>query len=592
MPSRRILLDLVQRSPTVWLVAALLAAAVAACSEAGSSGSGNAPGEGVYITAAWQTARTVIGHQVHVVREKIACVKCHELTNDSIGAAVPGRCAACHEKQARIEHAASQGEERFGPGTKADCTNCHAFTPSRSGDATAGAVVPEATECSRCHTQHQGKTPGVRVHSASDCVKCHRPHDDTKPEPAACNGCHADVKRSHAAHGKSITAGCTTCHEHQHAPASDARGTCAACHSKEEPVIAATALFADGHPECLGCHRPHDFEKAEAVRCRSCHEDVLVLGAPRVREHNTCTNCHAPHDVRGSPDRACAGCHTYQQPDHPKHGAAGTCVGCHDPHPSSARAHTRARNCSSCHQAAASDKGFHGGTECKQCHQPHDFVRPASDHSACQACHAKELTLVRSITGHQACEGCHAGLPHRPTALAVGCESCHADEHKEATRGHSKCTSCHEPHGGAAATPCQSCHQGEHKSAPRGHQDCQSCHQAHSGSAAKATCASCHAPESRTNHGEMAQGCNACHRAHGPGGMPQPPACATCHATAALPSLHQVKAHQRCASCHTGHGEAVPTAERAGCLACHADRRDHFPDASSCASCHPFSKTR
>jgi len=106
------------------------------------------------------------------------------------------------------------------------------------------------------------------------------------------------------------------------------------------------------------------------------------------------------------------------------------------------------------------------------------------------------------------------------------------------------------------------------------------------------TCASCHASAAKTEHGELAQGCSACHRAHGPEGIAEPPACATCHSTSALPGLHQVGKHQGCASCHTGHGEATPTAARAGCLTCHADRKDHFPEAPRCANCHLFNKAR
>ena len=574
----------------LWLCAAMLLAAAAACGEAEPQGS--APGKGVYIGEKWSTARRVTGHEAHVVGEKIACNKCHELTADAIGAVTPERCAECHEKESRIEHAAAQARERFGPGATADCTTCHAFTREGSGHPELDAGVHGAGDCKHCHLERQGDTPAVVVHKKSECLSCHRPHDDKQPQPGECAECHEDITPTHATAGKTPIEVCTTCHQNQHAPASDARPTCAECHAKEKPVVAKTALFADGHTECVGCHRPHEFKQESAVACRSCHEDVITLGATRVKQHAQCNSCHAAHDVRGSPDKACASCHKDKQPDHPKHGVAGTCVGCHDPHPSRAHAQSRVRNCSSCHQAAAADTSFHGGTECTKCHGPHDFVRPASDRSACAGCHGTELGRVAGVKGHQSCEGCHGGLPHRPATLTAGCESCHASVHKSAVSGHRECTSCHEPHGGSLEKECRSCHQEEHRTAPAGHQDCKSCHQPHTGSTAKVSCRSCHAAEHKTPHATVKGGCNSCHRAHGPTGPATPPACASCHTPSKLPGLHSEPKHQACARCHTGHGEPALRAARAECLSCHTAQANHFPDAPRCSSCHLFTKTR
>jgi hypothetical protein len=587
--------------PAIWLLAALLMAAVAACADADSHGAGSgAHGLGVYVPAEWQTARKASGHQVHVVDKQIACTKCHELTGDSIGSVTPERCGACHEKQARIEHAAKQAQKRFGAAARADCTTCHAFTLEGTGHEPAVSTGTEleaplghaAGDCKRCHAQRQGAIPAVEVHGTNECLRCHRPHEHDKPQSAPCPTCHSDVTTSHAAQGKSPSAACSLCHQHQHAPAAEARGGCAACHATQSPIVPKTATFAEGHSECVGCHRPHQFEKAKAVACRSCHEDVHVLGAQRVREHAECKSCHTPHDVSGSPERACAKCHADKHPDHPRRGVAGTCVGCHDPHPTNARLDARAQRCSSCHQVAASDKDFHGGTDCKKCHQPHDFVRTLAEKPACTDCHAKQVGLVRAVSGHQGCQGCHAGLPHRPKALAVGCDSCHARQHGEVKAGHAQCTSCHEPHGGAFSTSCKSCHTAEHQSAPAGHKECVKCHQPHSGSTAKVRCASCHAAEAKTAHGQRVPSCQSCHRAHGPAGVARPPACTSCHQKSALSGLHAEAKHQECQRCHTGHGEAAPGSERATCLGCHTERKNHFPDAPRCINCHLFRKTR
>lgn len=585
----RIVLGSARHLHPAWPVFTVLVATIVACSGE-SPTHGAAPGRGVYVAAIWQVARSVKGHEVHVVTRRIACAACHELTSDSIGTVNPARCTTCHQKEARIEHARGQAEQRFGSGAKADCTTCHAFT--RIAERPPHQADYESSECARCHRERQGDTPGVKVHGTSECVSCHKPHEDAKPKPGNCSDCHHDVKTSHAARGRTVAAICTTCHQHQHAPASDSLSKCATCHATIRPTVPATALFADGHSKCVGCHRPHTFEKSNAVACRSCHEDVIVMGAPKVREHERCTSCHAPHDVRGSPDRACAGCHRDVHPDHPKHGATATCIGCHDPHPSKTHAEDRARSCSGCHQTAASDHAFHGGTACTRCHAPHDFVREVSDRTTCQACHAKELALVATNSSHQTCEKCHGGLPHRPTTLGVGCESCHSAEHAQANTGHVKCLSCHEPHGGKVGVGCASCHAKERDSAPAAHRDCQRCHQPHSGSTANVGCASCHASEAKTPHGGIAQGCTTCHRAHGPSGPAKPPACATCHGAKTLFGLHRIEKHADCARCHTGHGESTPKTNREACLACHADRKNHFPDAPRCANCHLFSPTR
>jgi hypothetical protein len=587
---------LAAKLPTAVLAFVVVVAAIAAgCTEADPSVSPRAHGVGVYIGPEWEEARAVSGHQKHVVEQKVACAKCHELTSDSLGAVNPSKCAACHQKESRLEHAVEQARARFGPSAKTDCTTCHAFTlgGTPSGKPPASVHhVPGAEDCSRCHLATQGDTPAVTVHGTSECVQCHRPHEDRIPQPGACAECHADIGTTHAARGKTATEVCTTCHEHQHAAASVALSTCTECHAEHEPKVPASALFAGGHEACVGCHRPHDFERKAAVACQSCHAGVHALAASSVPAHNRCSSCHSPHDVRGSAEKACATCHASVHSDHPKRGAAGTCVGCHDPHPAKPGAHGSARDCSACHQTAASDSAFHGGVGCTQCHAPHAFLKDAADRTVCKSCHAEQLAQVAELAGHATCEGCHGGLPHRPARLQAGCQSCHASIHATATAGHRECTSCHEPHGGALGKSCQSCHADEHRTAPAGHRACTNCHEQHSGSPARGACATCHANEAASTHGKLAGGgCNQCHRAHGPQGVAKPPACATCHDRAKLAGLHGVQRHADCARCHSGH-DGASTPQRASCLGCHQDRTQHFPDAPTCASCHLFSAAR
>jgi hypothetical protein len=576
----------------------MLLAVIAACS-GGDSPHAPHPGRGVYIPASWSDVRKVAGHDVHVVQKQVACSSCHTFGDDEIGPVTAQRCAKCHEKEARLSHAPEQARERLGGAARSDCTLCHRFSDAplvgaveaKPGGAELGQHLHQAGDCAHCHLTAQDDTAAVQVHAKQQCLDCHRPHEDATPQSGPCAQCHQDITPTHAVHGKSPNQVCTTCHQQQHAPAAAALETCAECHAKQQPLVPASALFDAGHQECVGCHRPHEFAKEKAAPCRGCHETVRVLAQAKVPAHQQCTSCHNPHDVRGSPDQACARCHQSQKPDHPKKGLAGSCVGCHDPHPAFGHENARVGACSTCHQAAHKDTAFHAGVDCKRCHAPHDFVRELSDHRACESCHAAQLASAAHRSGHQACEGCHVGLPHHPTLPMAGCQTCHAGEAAEVAQGHARCTGCHEPHGGAQSAACSSCHKQEHATAPAGHQTCNKCHDAHSGSAAAAPCASCHAAEAKTDHGRISANCQDCHRPHGPLGPASPPACTACHQRDKLAGLHQVDKHSQCNRCHTGHGEA-PGARRDGCLSCHQDRKQHFPDAPSCSSCHLFGKSR
>jgi hypothetical protein len=595
-------------TPTLLLAVALTLAVFAGCSHDGTDTPSGGPGKGVYIPLEWQTARAVNNHRVHVAREHVACSRCHEIGTDSMGPVTPTRCAECHEKQARFEHAKKEAQTRFGSDARVDCTLCHAFTvdgtvhpadtgaPLGHGDAGALALgnrsphVPAPTDCNRCHATAQGNTPAVLVHGTSECVKCHKPHEDAKGSIGPCPLCHEKISTEHATQGKEPSEACVTCHAHPHAPASEAISTCVTCHATTEPKVPSTALFKEGHRECIGCHRPHEFTKAAARPCRSCHEDVHVLGTPRVAAHERCENCHAPHDVRAVGDATCGKCHENVHPDHPKVGGA-TCTGCHDLHPSGVHAQTSARACSGCHQVAASESAFHNGIACQKCHVPHDFQIALSNHAACASCHQKQTTLTATLSGHAACEGCHRGLPHHPTRLEASCDACHAGIQAEARPGHAECKSCHEPHGGTLIASCKTCHAAEARTANPGHVTCTQCHDQHTGSTAAAPCSKCHEKEQASFHGKVAEGCTSCHRPHGPGGIASPPACKTCHEPDKLSGLHSVKQHQDCIDCHTAHGDK-PAPLRAMCVSCHQNRKEHFPDSPSCGSCHLFGPTR
>jgi hypothetical protein len=587
------------------LVAMLVVAVLAACAEKKEAPTNGQWGAGLNVDKAWNIAREVTGHRIHVLKNKIDCTKCHAPTETGMGPVTPDRCISCHEKEGRIEHARAEAEQRFGAGTKAVCTACHAFTlegtkhdeamlkgePERvpidggAGKFAFGVASYEANDCKRCHKTAQGATPAVVVHGSQPCLSCHKPHEGA-PQSAPCSDCHKDISTTHAAQGKTLVEACSMCHEHRHAPAKEALGTCTTCHSEHEPIIPASALFDKGHTECTGCHRPHDFEAKQAAPCRSCHEALNVIGGGRIAAHNGCTNCHSPHNVRATAPAACPTCHKNVHSDHP---AQGACVSCHDPHPSHVSADVDVRTCTSCHKFADSDHGAHRDTACPACHKPHEFELELANTQMCSECHSERVHETASNQGHQACTNCHRGLPHHPEVDKVACTSCHHREAGLVNAAHTRCLGCHEPHSGAQGTPCGSCHQAERQSAPAGHQACTNCHEPHAGLPALKACPECHKPEEHSAHGQIASGCETCHRPHGPKGVAAVPTCTNCHALASLPGLHTEAKHQPCTQCHRGHDDPS-SMPRQVCVGCHRDRENHFPESPRCVGCHLFTQ--
>ena len=156
---------------TIWLVGVLVLVVAGACAAEDTPGSG-ALGRGVYIAEGWQATRDVIGHQVHVLREKIPCETMSSRTT-RIGPVSPERCSACHDKEARIEHAASHARERFGPEAKADCTTCHAFTPTSDAlrvRRTPSSKRPTATGVTRSDRAIRPRSRSTATASVSSAI--------------------------------------------------------------------------------------------------------------------------------------------------------------------------------------------------------------------------------------------------------------------------------------------------------------------------------------------------------------------------------------------------------------------------------------
>ncbi len=451
-------------------------------------------------------------------------------------------CRACHRSEqdgfrdpgtagcAACHAKESSVMHRGGTGPEATgCLTCHAFAP--------GAPAPG---CIGCHAKPHGPFQAVVQHASTDCAQCHRVHESPSIVPAPCKNCHEKRDERHEAHAGSL--GCADCHR-GHAPAAAAIAMCSTCHT--EPAGPRPA----NHDSCIGCHRPHEFVAGGAQACIGCHGEKPTLASLQTPAHAICTNCHTPH-APADAAASCARCHTNVQVQH----GGGACVTCHEPHAEEPR--LVALSCTTCHaRIAAVETGAHaGGIACAACHKPHGFAGLDAK-TLCQGCHEREIALVSSNAGHQNCEACHgAALAHAP-APAPACGTCHAVEEASAPAGHRSCTSCHDPHAGKPAPACATCHQNK----------------------------------TGGPHDAIAGGCETCHRPHGPKGLSAPPSCGACHARSSLPALHAASGHADCAECHKSSHEA-PHDDRATCTAggCHADRRDHQPQAQVCSGCHVF----
>jgi hypothetical protein len=517
----------------------------------------------------WADLRGSLGHSKHQGLETVLCRDCHQKGFQEKGGGGCGR-TGCHEKEALHTHGVTDSAERSG------CVSCHSFEP--------GKALPACMDCHKeTQTKHEPRkvaaasasasgasgasgasiAPIVDGHAKAACGKCHNPHKEPLSSAAECSSCHKQTALAHSAHKDSK--GCSDCHA-THSLASSAKSTCQTCH--KEPAGDRPA----GHASCLTCHKPHA-EKQGAIACVTCHKQ-RALRADTVAAHANCESCHTAHAPKAVSDASCSKCHWKVRLQHAKGANAtgtsvtlasyaskgaksvNTCAACHAPHPDEAGQKVQA--CTTCHvKLGEADVGAHAAKlSCTSCHSAHDFGAPAKATVGllCARCHEAETKLVATNKGHGACL------------------SCHVSTHKE-----------------TAPPTCQSCHAAETKSAPTGHQTCDTCHAKHSGKLTTgAACTTCHAKKQTGPHVGVKNGCQTCHRAHGPNGVASPPTCQSCHETSKLAGLHGAKGHTDCLKCHSSHAAPKATHENCTNAGCHTNRKAHQPDAKSCIACHVF----
>ncbi len=506
-----------------------------------------------------------------------------------------GFCTGCHVMGPAYRRFTQSEHESL------SCHNCHeqslfasmrqlylwvAERPEKIGPH---AKVPSEV-CARCHVTGQpqiwqriASTAGHRTHLESDsaalkkiqCVTCHglevhrfAPVDST----CAQSGCHVSINITMGRMRGQTSLHCATCHRF----------------TREVP-----ALF------------PRDSARGRLVpgvtECFSCHEMRRLLGEfdPARDPHaGTCGVCHNPHTQTRPRDAAAtctnAGCHSdwRKEPFHvgERHRkVVEQCTLCHQPH----AAKVDPSDCAGCHAAVRERRAQVGG---RRLLPPLPF----------DTSKALRKTSWRGPVPDRP-HGKGDAVPPDPPPVApldtfphdrhksLACITCHASQRQHARltfqppRG---CDICH--HQTPAKLDCSRCHSAAELAAPRpvtvkvavsgaparGH-SARFEHTAHRG----AKCLDCHTTAVTLASPTAVASCKACHDGHHAAAR----RCSACHAAnsdeareAHAPPEH---GHLACDACHAAEIVTRLVPDRALCVTCHAEQRDHYA-SRECAVCH------
>jgi hypothetical protein len=252
------------------------------------------------------------------------------------------------------------------------CTECHSGVDRYPHGA--GALT---RSCSSCHAAADSLWrlsvhANVRDRDPVSCSSCHGVHDVAS---RAQLGTPAGIDRANAR--------CSSCHESQALPASDAhagRALCAACHGAHdvrEPELAASLMHPLRQLEtCAACH-----DSIAAVWRNDVHADTLrtlVAAGALDADPETLPGC-----------TACHGAHGMMRPNAPgfEHAEVERCQRCHE---------GRTRTFFKSYHGKATALGSHVAASCAQCHGGHG-IRPSTDPAS--KVHASRLVAT--------CGACH-----------------------------------------------------------------------------------------------------------------------------------------------------------------------------------------
>lgn len=506
------------------------------------------------------------------------------------------------------------------------CTGCHVMGPAFQRFTQS---EHDTLECHQCHQQSMFASMRQLYLWVAERPQQIGPH--AKVPNRVCAGCHVTGQREvwqriastagHRTHLESDSAAlknvqCVTCHGlevHRFAPV-DSTCAQAGCHVSVRIQLGKMARQTSLH--CVACHRFTAEVPALATRdsargtlvpaqkqCFACHEMRTRLAdydPGRDPHGGTCGMCHNPHAQRTTAEAATrcasAGCHAdwRKVPFHVglRHRRVERCITCHEPH----QARIDASDCAGCHAAVAARAR---GTRLAP-PLPFDTLRALRSSTLEKVTDGKHGRLSawppRSPPRrHVAGRGSAAPADSFPHARhrSLTCLTCHTSEREhgrltfEAPRG---CQICH--HQAPAAARCGACHADSELVAPRQ----ATVRVAVSGRPARergvafshgahrdVRCVACHATPVTLDPAPDAAHCVACHDGHHAAARD----CAACHGGPPTRQAHArpVEAHESCDACHAPATVARLTPDRALCVLCHAEQREHYR-ARECTTCH------
>lgn len=266
----------------------------------------------------------------------------------------PSFCRSCHTME--VAWNKWQNSEH----SKVDCHNCHHVSPI----AGAELIVNFLMERPDRNTNHAAVPDQA-------CEKCHESGNPQWVQVAQTAG--------HKTHAGDQNIACQTCHGlrlHEFRPTTE---ICVACH----------ADHVAGEAKAIKVPRMQD------LHCVECHQ-FLRQDSPLRPTRQTCLDCHQKITIGRVvfPDKA---------------PMKWDCRECHKPHDQA----NPVVNCTGCHSGAKTE-GLHGmkthsGSECKTCHQPHQWT--VSSRDTCLACHQDKAQHNAGTN----CADCHrdaqGGIP-------------------------------------------------------------------------------------------------------------------------------------------------------------------------------------
>ena len=490
-------------------------------------------------------------------------------------------CTACH---------------KLGSVATLKCLDCHTEIATRLAahkglHATYNIPTGSSTECSRCHSEHNGedfplikwdtktfdhKLTGYVLEGKHAGVACARCHSAEHIAPAV----RASIKIKNL--GRSfleIPQACVTCHEDQHKGRLGA--DCLQCHNYSDWKTLSVGKFdhAKTRFPLTGLHAQ--------VKCEKCHTSGTD-GKPRYTgiPFAKCSDCHAdPH--HGSFPQGCQSCHNTE---------------------SWKRVSMAAVDRNFDHSKTKYPlQGKHAGVDCGRCHAGGDFKKPVA-FAKCVDCHQLDPhkgQFAKRPSGAE-CASCHTVEGFKPSRFT-------AKDHSTSAYGLEgkhfavECGKCHIPKGKDTLfkikfQQCTDCHKDEHEgqfvAAPYVNH-CERCHTLQGMKPSTFTLARHKESHFVLTGGHVAVPCDDCHKEQVYAeGTPKPVvfyhwrnlSCGTCHED---PHKGQFAKRMQ---------EARPDGTAVGCEACHStktwkelSRFDHsktlFPlvgahKATSCIDCH------